>query len=180
MATRYTMKEALQILIDNNDEEAMDDIFRRYGGVARKMVRAIYASTDKSAISDLIDLMPDYITMQKLNKANRMISQTDDDNAVDDDEPKAKKPAAKKQKVEEPAEPEDVADDDSDEAVDYENMNARELFELCKERGIDTEPRKRATTYRKLLAEYDAKQAASDDDVTVDTDDDDDDDDWDI
>lgn len=51
-------------------------------------------------------------------------------------------------------------DDDEEEQVDYEDMTAKELFNLCKERDIKAEPKKPEKYYIKLLQEAD--QASED------------------
>jgi hypothetical protein len=55
-------------------------------------------------------------------------------------------------------------EDSDDEAVDYSEMTARELFELCKKRGIKAEPKQKAEVYIKLLDEFDAMNEPDDDD----------------
>lgn len=104
----------------------------------------------------------------------------DDDEYEDDDEEEKdtkKKPSKGKGKSPmnkpEPADDEDDwDDDDGDEEVDYDDMSAKELYGLCKERGIDVPPRKPEKFYIKQLRENDkAKEDWSDDE--------DDEDDWD-
>lgn len=48
--------------------------------------------------------------------------------------------------------------DSEDEAPDYESMSAKELYDLCKERGIKVQPKKPAKYYVKQLEEYDNAQ----------------------
>lgn len=65
-----------------------------------------------------------------------------------------------------PAEPDfEVEEDDYDgedwgdeDVIDYSEMSAKELYKLCKERGIDVEPKKPAKLYINELKEYDAAQ----------------------
>jgi hypothetical protein len=49
-------------------------------------------------------------------------------------------------------------DEDEEAAPDYSSMTAKELYTLCKERGIDAAPKKPEKFYIKLLEEYDAQQ----------------------
>ena len=185
MAVRYSMTDAFNVLLENNDQEAMDDIFRRYGGVARKMLRAICSSNDPETIKEVIELVPEYVSMQKVNKIHRELLEgaDPDDEEVEEEEehkakpaPKARRQAAKAKAKPEPVEEVDDDEDEDEEAGPYDGKNARELFELCKERGIKTQPRKRATTYKKLLEDWDAKHAGEPD-VEEEEDDDED---WDI
>lgn len=86
------------------------------------------------------------------------------DNVEDDEEdevPKKRAPkstgnkSSKKSKVEED---EYEEDDWEDEELDYTEMSPKELYNLCKERGIDVEPRKPAKYYINELEEYDDAQ----------------------
>lgn len=63
-----------------------------------------------------------------------------------------------------------IGGDDEDEAPDYSEMSVKELYALCKERGIKVEPKKVAKYYIKQLEEYD--------DAQDDWGDEDDEDDW--
>lgn len=102
------------------------------------------------------------------------------DNGELEDEPKVKagkktKPTVKKvEPVEEDTDDDDWEDDDEKEEKDaYAGKTARELFAMCKERGLKTKPRQSAESYAKLLKA---------DDMASDSDDeeDDDDDEWEI
>ena len=50
---------------------------------------------------------------------------------------------------------EDMSDESEDEEVDYESMSVKELYKLCKSRGIDVAPKKSQKYYIKQLEEYD-------------------------
>lgn len=52
----------------------------------------------------------------------------------------------------------DWEDDEDEDAPDYSTMSDKELYKLCKERGIDVKPKKPAKYYIKQLEEYDAAQ----------------------
>lgn len=87
---------------------------------------------------------------------------TDDD----DEEERPKKPAkAAPKKTKSAPEPEedDYDDeqewDDADEAVDYESMSAKELYKLCKERGLEAAPKKPTQYYVTLLQDDDKAHA---------------------
>lgn len=49
-------------------------------------------------------------------------------------------------------------DDAEDDAVDYSEMSAKELYKLCKEREIDAKPKKPEKYYVRLLEEWDKAQ----------------------
>ena len=106
---------------------------------------------------------------------------TTDDDEEEDEAPKRKKPSAPKVKGKAKPEPEDDDDDDwtdiegEEETIDYSEMSAKELYQLCKERKIDVVPKKPAKYYITQLEEYDKAQDDWEDD---DEDDYDDDQDW--
>lgn len=90
------------------------------------------------------------------------------DNEEDEDEqPKKKRPAKSQSKGKKKPEPEDdydddydddVSDDEDDDEVDYSDMTDKQLYKLCKERGIDVPTRKSQKFYIKQLEEYDQAQ----------------------
>ena len=50
---------------------------------------------------------------------------------------------------------EDMSEEDDTDDVDYESMSVKELYKLCKSRGIDVAPKKSQKYYIKQLEEYD-------------------------
>lgn len=90
---------------------------------------------------------------------------SDDD---DDEEETPKKKASKKTgkaSTKRPVDDDEDEDDDDwsdedsgDDTPDYSEMSAKELFKLCKERGIDVKPKKSERFYIKQLEEYDQAQ----------------------
>lgn len=73
---------------------------------------------------------------------------------------------------EQETEEDDWEEEDDDAAIDYSEMSAKELFNLCKERKIECAPKKPAKYYITLLEEYDAAHEDWEDDEE------DEDDDW--
>lgn len=84
----------------------------------------------------------------------------------DEDEVPRKRPnKTSPKKVSPKSEPEDDYDYDDDEweecepiEVDYSEMSPKELYNLCKERGIEAQIKKNAKYYINLLEEYDEAQ----------------------
>ena len=95
---------------------------------------------------------------------------------VEDDDDEEAKPKTKAKKGKKPAKPDyddefdDDFDDENEDGLDYEEMSAKELYALCKEREIEAKPRKSEKYYINLLEEYDEAED--------DWGDDDDDDEW--
>lgn len=83
----------------------------------------------------------------------------------------SKKSAKKAEPVEE--EEDDWDTEDEEESDPYEGKTAKELFNMCTERGIKTKPKQKADAYVKLLKKADAESEAEEAE-------DDEDDDWEI
>ena len=96
---------------------------------------------------------------------------TEDEEEDDEDErpaKKSKKPAKDPAKPKRKPDPDDEDDgdddydgddmDDGDDGIDYTEMSDRELYKLCKERGISVPPKKPTKFYIKQLEEYDKAQ----------------------
>lgn len=126
-----------------------------------------------------------YSEAQVLKMLDKAWPCEDVDSEDEDDEeetPKKKAPkktgkASTKRPVDddEDEDDEDWGDEDSgDDTPDYSEMSAKELFKLCKERGIDVKPKKPEKFYIKQLEEYDQAQ----DDWGDDDDDYEEDDEW--
>lgn len=92
-----------------------------------------------------------------------------EDDEDEDETPKKRGPKSTGKKSTRKPEPEDDDEDDDydseeweeeddDDVVDYSEMSAKELYGLCKDRGIKVTPRKSAKYYINQLEEYDAAQ----------------------
>lgn len=86
---------------------------------------------------------------------------------------KATKAKPKKAEPVEEAEDDDWGDEEEEDSDPYAGKNARELFDMCKERGIKAKPKQKADVYVKLLKKADEAEAAEDEDEE-------DDDEWEI
>ena len=84
-----------------------------------------------------------------------------DDDEEEEERPKKKRPAKTKTKVEE-SEDDDYDDDqdwdEEENEIDYSEMSTKELYKLCKERGIDVPVRKSSKFYINQLEEYNKAQ----------------------
>lgn len=169
MATNYTFAQAVKVLKDMDDLEAVQDITRRFP-IASIISSKVVAAAGDDFIK-LLDVMPEYLTMRKVESGFKHLAtdgDADEPEADVDDEPE--KPA-RKAKAEEPAkEPEDDGDGE------YAGKNAMELFKICKSRKLKAQPKKPAKYYIDILEKDDAAKA--EEPAADDTEDDDDD--WDI
>ena len=99
---------------------------------------------DKAWPCDDVDYDDDDEEEAPKKKAPKKTGKTSTKRPVDDDEDE---------------DDEDWGDEDSgDDTPDYSEMSAKELFKLCKERGIDVKPKKSEKFYIKQLEEYDQAQ----------------------
>lgn len=118
MAKNYTFNEAVKIIADGTDLEAITDIGRRYPVLATK-VAVVVAKAGKDFV-DLMSYMPDYLTANKVNtaiKASITEAESDDEDA---DEAEAAT--------------EDATEDEA--TVQWnESMSAKQLWEILGKAG---------------------------------------------
>jgi len=202
MAKNYTYAEAVAIIAEGNDMEAIIDLGRRYPALVQKTT--VVATKAGQDFVELMSFMPEYLTANKVNtgikKAIVNGEDTDteetaeDSNEVDYDSMNAKqlwdilgkadkRGTAKSKKKADLVEAVkaladggvEEADEDKGEEEEvgkYDGKSAVELFKECKARKIKAESKKPAKYYVDLLTKADA--------AAEEVEDDDDDDDWDI
>lgn len=91
------------------------------------------------------------------------------------------KKATKSAKKEEPEEAEDDEWDDEEEETDpYAGKSAKELYKMCVDRGIKTQPKQKPEKYAELLKKADAEAAEESDGEDWDDEEAEDDDEWEI
>ena len=162
MATNYKFSEVVEILADGTDVEAITEIGRRFPLMTVKVAKAL--AGDSKAFIELMNGLPDYVTALKVsNGVKAQAGEGTEDEAEDEAEDKAdektaskkpaKKPAKKpvKKKVEEAEE-----DEEAEAAGKYDGKSPKELYGLCKKRGLDVEPKKAAKVYIQALEADDA------------------------
>lgn len=104
--------------------------------------------------------------LKMLDKAFPCDVEIDDEDDDEDEAPKKKPAKSTGKKANKKVEPEDDdeddydtdgewEDDDADDFVDYSEMSAKELYQLCKEREIKVPPKKPTKFYINQLEEYD-------------------------
>lgn len=182
MAINWSIGEAARELAGANKENIMD-IGSRFPLFSNLMVKAI--GGDKEAIVALMEAAPKTTArvMEMALKAGvkEKADEADTDADVAEDEEEEKKPAKKGKKepakdekkapakrgkkavpkVEEPEdEDEDWGDDEEEEKDPYAGKSAKQLFDMCKERGIKAKPKQTPDAYVKLLKKADAEAEA--------------------
>lgn len=144
MAKNYTIAEAVQIIAENGDNEALMDLGKRYPLLTQKIARvAVKAGED---FVDLMSFMPEYLSANKVNSAiKKMLDEApdaDEDAEDDGDEDEAEEKPAKKAGKKAPAKKakkavDDEEDDDVEEggSYDYDSMNNAKMYKLLGELG---------------------------------------------
>lgn len=172
MATKnYTLSEAVAIIAEGKDLEAITDLGKKFPILSIKIAKLTTMAKDEFV--DFMSYMPEYLTIKKVNNA---VKTTDETKETESEETAEEK----EHKVEEPKEPkkrgrkpkqkvEAVPMEETDEAEKYEEMTAPDLFKLCKSRGIKTMPKKPARFYIDLL-EKDDKSKSVEEEVEPDDD----------
>ena len=139
MAKNYTIAEAVQIIAENGDNEALMDLGKRYPLLTQKIARvAVKAGED---FVDLMSFMPEYLTANKVNSAiKKMLDEApdaDEDGDEDEAEEKPAKKAGKKAPAKKAKKAADDEDEDAEEAgsYDYDSMNNAKMYKLLGELG---------------------------------------------
>lgn len=206
----YTLKEAVEIIAEGKDLEAIADLGKRFPILSIKIAR-LTAKAEKEII-DLMQYMPEYLTIKKVNNAVKTVNDSkveagdateaenkpvEEETAKEVEEPEEKenkpvepkkrgrKPKAKVKAipVEEPkAEVEDEEPTEAEEtANNYESKKAVDLFKLCKSRGLKVTTKKSAKYYIDVLKKDDETKAKAEaKKSTFIEEDEDDDESWDI
>lgn len=166
---KKTPKSKQQVQEDDWDEE--DGTDSEYDGMTGK---ELYALCCERGISSLCkSRSKDYLIDLLTKLDNGEIEPASAKKKGAKAEPK--KATKEKQKKTEPVEEtdDDWGDEEEEDSDPYAGKNAKELFDMCKERGIKAKPRQKADAYVKLLKKADEAEAAEDEDE-------DDDDEWEI
>ena len=117
MAKNYTFAEAVKIINEGTDLEALVDIGRRYPVLMHKVTQVCVLAGEEFV--ELMGFMPEYLTANKVNTAIKaMLSgeSTGDDAGSED-------------------EGDDSGESTGDEAKDYESMSAKQLWDILGKAG---------------------------------------------
>lgn len=203
----YTLKEAVEIIAEGKDLEAIADLGKRFPIFSIKIAK-LTAKAEKEII-DLMQYMPEYLTIKKVNNAVKTVndSKAEAEDATEAENKPAEEETAKEveepeEKENKPVEPkkrgrkpkakakavavEDEADEEPAEAEEtannYEGEKAVDLFKLCKSRGLKVTTKKSAKYYIDVLKKDDEAKAKAEAKKAEEAEDatEDDNDDWDI
>lgn len=121
MAKNWTAAEAAKVIVEGTDIEAIADIGRRFPVISNKLARC------NSAVIDVMEAIPEYITIRKLEAAFKSTSENEEEIEVET-APKKEKKTEKKVKEEKPVKKAPkkekkkpvVIDDDDDDDFDFD------------------------------------------------------------
>ena len=155
MAKNYSIGEAVKIIAEGKDFEAIMDIGRRYPILMNKTTKLVTLAGDTAV--DFFTYMPEYLTANKVNKAMKdAVIDEDAEEEVEEEKPVKKE---KKAKASKKVKTEEVEEDDGvEEDSPYAGKTAPELYKECKKRGLKVEAKKNAKYYEKALLAADAEE----------------------
>lgn len=120
MAKNYTFNEAVKIIANGTDLEAITDIGRRYPVLAHKI--AVVAAKAGEEFVDLMGYMPDYLTANKVNTAIK--AGITESGSEDDEDTEAE------------ATTEDAGEDATEATAQWdESMSAKQLWDILGKAG---------------------------------------------
>lgn len=169
MATNYTFAQAVKIMREGTDKEAIIEIARRFPQMAL-MVNTMLVKAGEDFV-EMASVFPAWMTANKFNGLLKKAAEgsTDEGDEENDDNEEAteevakteEKPARRRRKAakEEVKESEEETDEDTDSDDPYAGKSAMDLFKECKKRKIKAEPKKPAKFYAELLKKDDAAKS---------------------
>ena len=149
MAKNYTFAEAVKIINEGTDLEALVDIGRRYPVLMHKVTQVCVLAGEEFV--ELMGFMPEYLTANKVNSAIKALitgEGTGDDSGSDEGD----------------------GEDAGEAGKDYESMSAKQLYEILKKAGKHKTAK--STKKADLLAAVKAMEAGGNDEAEDDGEDD--------
>ena len=182
MAKNYSLTEAAQIIVENEDAAALVELGKRYPLLVSKLTRIAVKAGEE--LNDLMAFMPENLSANKINQAiRRSLEEGDpedaDDEDVDaddtDDDAEEEKSKSKGGNGKKPAPKRDSDDVDAGDA-DYENWNNAKMYKLLGEMGARKDCKEKFGSLShdamlKYLKKYGPKAGSAADDVDDETDD---------
>lgn len=143
MAKNYSLAEAVQVLLENEDTAAIADIGRRYPLLAVKITRVAVKAGEE--FGDLMQFMPENLSANKINGTIKKALEDageeeydeedadveDDGDEEEEEAPKAKKAAKAPAKAAGKKATSDTSGD-----TDYDNWNNAKMYKLLGELGL--------------------------------------------
>lgn len=179
MATNYTFAEAVKVIAEGTDMEAMQDIGKRFPLLMHYVSKLV--ATSGTDFVEFASKLPAFLTALKVNSALKAdgaeepegkeeapVEEAGAEKIVEDNKKAETPKKGRRGRPKKNPEPVEVDDENEEEEDSYSGKTAKELFMLCKNRGIKAVPKKDSAFYAELLRKADAEEAkakeAEDDD----------------
>jgi hypothetical protein len=168
-----TAVPALMALYENYQTLTDRDLVVQRTGKAQNTAYSVVPMDKNKFRNEKAKPLSEKAILKYIAKAYPVDSDDDDYDDENDDEivNKRVKEASNKAKRNSQRYKEDDDWDDEESGSDYSEMSARELYDECKDRGIDCKPKKPQKYYLNLLEEDDKAHDDWDDDESEDDDD---------
>lgn len=164
MATNYTFAQAIKIMHEGTDNEAIIEITRRFPQMAL-LSNTIMTKAGEDFVK-LASAFPEWMTANKMNGLLKKAAEGTADEGVEDTseveestETEEKPTRRRVRKKEEAKELEEETEEEVESDDPYAGKSAMDLFKECKKRKIKAEPKKPAKFYADLLKKDDAAKA---------------------
>lgn len=161
MARNWKLGEAVVAIQTGSKEDKMD-IGRRF-----PLFSMLAAQLNEAGI-EILQCVPDYVTARKIESVLKGDAQDVEDGAPDDEQDEkpsksAKEKPAKGKGKGKKAEAEEEDEDDTEDGDEYESKSAKELFDLCKEKGLKVKPKQDKSVYIEALKAAESESEDEDD-----------------
>lgn len=159
MAKNWKVGEAVKAIQSGSKEDIMD-IGRRFPLFAN-----LAAQVNEAGVA-LLDCVPDYCSARKIESVLKGdVQETEEaaDTDVEEEAPAPKKAPAKKEAPAKKAQKKAPAKEADDEEDELAGKSAKELFEMCKEKGLKVKPKQDKSVYIDALKKAEAADEEEDD-----------------
>ena len=133
MAKNWTITEAYRVLKAGTNQESMTDICRRFPNMVACVIKM--STGDITSIDKFFDILPEYLTAGKVNKAFKesandasdveedLVEETEEDVSEEEETKEKPKRNKKSKKVEVEEESDDISEDNKENAIDEGQIN---------------------------------------------------------
>ena len=160
MAKNWKVGEAVRAIMSGNKEDILD-IGRRY-----PLFNNLASQTNEAG-AKLLDCIPDYVTARKVESVLKGDANTDSNADAEVETEEVEEKVETKAKGKKSAKASKKDEDDP-----YEGKSPKELYDLCKDRGLKVKAKQPAEIYEKALRKDDLAKAKVESKAEVDEDDD--------
>lgn len=160
MAVNFTAAQAAAIILEGTDKAAMMDIGSRF---------PLFAIAVAGNVQEVLKALPEIVTARKIESVMKEGVEKLVDPPVEVPAETVAETTASAAKATKAAKAAKAAKTEVEEPVvgEYAGKKAKELYGICKERGIETETKQKASVYVALLEENDAAPPEGDDDWNI-------------